>query len=602
MRYGVVKTTAAGVCALLLVGAVAAHADDRMAGITVIAPNGGEVWEAGSTQQILWEEGVIPSRPVEITLLKGGEFYARIGRVEGDEEQYDWEICEYIGDATDYTIRVERTGSARPYEDVSDGPFEIVGSAPLPLLDVTRPEGGEVWAAGTTQTITWTSSDPRGAVDVWLCVAGEPSVFLGRVPVAEGELTWDICPFIEDGSDYTVQLRSFDDCVPDIVDCSAAPFTITGSLPLPVIDITGVGGGTWTADTVQTIEWESVNPTGDVEVWLQNDQSRWDYLGSAPMAAGAFDWHISPCIGDEDHAGLVLRWSACGREVEVATGTMFNLVGSTEPTLTVTSPVDDVEWTTGTQQTISWTASCSIGNVIVELLRDDWHFLDLGSAPVADGSVTWDITPALLHRSYKVRVRLESCLAEGIGTVHVVGATARPSLTITSPVGGETWVAGQPYEITWESENITGDLDIYVPHDLWYHSGHAVVPVSAGHFTWPIPPVVTWPPDPDSAPIYGGVWLVYGGGPEVCSTTLRSYGGSFDILPPVTPPGDFDGDNDVDLPDVSALQIYYTGRWKTLLDPVSDSFDFEPDGDIDIDDWTTAAAELSGPHTQQEGR
>jgi hypothetical protein len=594
MRRGVIGTTAAGLCAMLLVGAMAASADDRGASITIIAPNGGEVWEAGSTQQILWDASF--GDHVRIDLLKGGEFCETIGVAYSYEEQYDWTICEFAGDAADYAIRIVSMSDWDPAEDISDAPFTITGSASHGL-DVTSPDGGEVWTAGTTRTITWAAANPTGYVDVWLCVAGVPDTFLGHVPTEAGELTWDICPFVGDGSDYTVRLRSFDYCGPAEEELSAAPFTITGSTPLPVLDITGTGDGTWTADTVQTIEWASVNPAGDVEIWLRNDESRWDYLGSAPMAAGVFDWHILPCIGDEDHAGLVLRWSACGREVEAATDTTFNIVGSAEPELSVTSPVDDVEWTAGTQQTISWTASCSVGDVIVELLKDEACYAFIGGAAVTDGSLTWDIPPALGDGSYQVRVSLGSCLAEAVGSLVIVGS-ATPSLTLTSPVGGETWVAGQPYEITWESENLTGYVDIFVPNDLWHHSGHAVVPVSAGSFTWPIAPTLTWPLDPEASPVsHGGVWLVYGDGGEV----VRATGGLFEITPTVTPPGDFDGDNDVDLPDVSALQVCYTGRWTMPLDPVSDSFDFEPDGDIDIDDWATAAAELSGPQ-QQEGR
>lgn len=39
---------------------------------------------------------------------------------------------------------------------------------PLPTITVTSPNGGESWVAGGTQTITWTSTNPSGFVNILL--------------------------------------------------------------------------------------------------------------------------------------------------------------------------------------------------------------------------------------------------------------------------------------------------------------------------------------------------------------------------------------------------------------------------------------------------
>ena len=57
----------------------------------------------------------------------------------------------------------------------SVSPSVVVGSAPT--ITVVAPNGGESWAAGSTQTITWTyTGNPGSAVKIELLNAGSPSI------------------------------------------------------------------------------------------------------------------------------------------------------------------------------------------------------------------------------------------------------------------------------------------------------------------------------------------------------------------------------------------------------------------------------------------
>ncbi|MBP7744805.1 MAG: hypothetical protein KA383_01650 [Phycisphaerae bacterium] len=603
--HGAITTVGQTVVVLLVLSAGAfgqePPARDRDVTITITSPNGGEVWTAGTYQTITWTPTGGWPFSAEISLWKSGAFYTYIGTTSSSYGSYDWLVCPLVGDGADYTVHIAITDSPTPAEDDSDAPFEITGSAPVPTLAVTSPNGGESWVAGKTQTITWSSTDPSGYVAAWLYQGGERDLFVGHVPMSAGELTWDVPPYLGDASDYTVRLTWVDECGPAREDFSDGPFAVTDSRPLPTITVTAPNGGeVWTADTVQTITWDSTSPAGDIEIWLNHDESGYEYIGSAPMADGQFVWSLLPCVPVTTDCRIEVRWSDGGRSVADASDAAFELTGATEPVLVVTNPSAGTEWTAGTTQTVTWISSVAHGDVVVELYKGSAFYAVLGRAPAAAGSLTWDICPDIGDGSYTIQLALESCgtYVTG-GTFDIVGSVT-PTLTLISPTGGETWIAGQSYTIQWTSANLAGYLDIYLPDNTLVQSGHAVVPISAGSFTWAIPPSLTWPP-PAPVTQAGGVKIRS----YECGPAVSAAGGEFTIVLGTALPGDLDGDNDIDLRDLAGFQAYFTGRGPMFLDPGYDFFDVEPDGDVDMDDWAVIRAGFDGPQAfprQTRGR
>ncbi|HPM84995.1 MAG TPA: Ser-Thr-rich GPI-anchored membrane family protein, partial [Candidatus Anammoximicrobium sp.] len=231
--HGAITTVGQTVVVLLVLSAGAfgqePPARDRDVTITITSPNGGEVWTAGTYQTITWTPTGGWPFSAEISLWKSGAFYTYIGTTSSSYGSYDWLVCPLVGDGADYTVHIAITDSPTPAEDDSDAPFEITGSAPVPTLAVTSPNGGESWVAGKTQTITWSSTDPSGYVAAWLYQGGERDLFVGHVPMSAGELTWDVPPYLGDASDYTIRLTWVDECGPAREDFSDGPFAVTDS-------------------------------------------------------------------------------------------------------------------------------------------------------------------------------------------------------------------------------------------------------------------------------------------------------------------------------------------------------------------------------------
>lgn len=561
-----------------------------LAGITVTSPNGGEVWTAGTTQTITWTTSVGLHGTASFYLLRGGEVNDYLGQADVFAEEFSCTICDLVGDGADYSIRVVCSDCDPPAQDESDGAFTITGSIPWPTLTVTSPGNGDLWAAGTTHQIAWDSVNPRGDVAVWLIRPEQPSVFLGQTRMTNGGLTWHIDPFLGDGGDYYVHLSWLDHCGPQIEVNSTGSFAITDSRPLPTLTVTSPAGGeVWPADSVQSVTWDSNDPTGAVEIWLTGGVSYYEYLGSAAMADGHFEWPILPCTPDGGDYHVLVRWSSADRTVEARSAAPFAVTGSFAPTLTITSPAGGTVWTAGTCHAITWTGGSTNGDVTVSLEGASYAFL--GRVPSAAGSLTWDIPPGVGNGTYTIRLAMGACAVETVSSSFSISGSVTPTLTLTSPASGTNWTAGTLGTITWQSTGLTGLLDIYVPDDGLHQSGHVVVPISDGGFTWPIPPTLIWARDPNSTTVPGGVWIYsYDSGPI---KFVR--GQMIQISPGSALLGDIEADGDVDLGDMAAFQAAFTGRGPMFLDSPSDFFDFEPDGDTDVDDWDVMTAGMTGP-------
>ncbi len=96
-----------------------------------------------------------------------------------------------------------------------------------PTLQLTSPNGGQTWQAGTTNPITWTSTNPSGSVSVEVYRGGLFLATLATVPMTSGSYAWVISPTIGDTNTYRIRVTSMS--YASVFDESDANFTITGS-------------------------------------------------------------------------------------------------------------------------------------------------------------------------------------------------------------------------------------------------------------------------------------------------------------------------------------------------------------------------------------
>jgi Ser-Thr-rich glycosyl-phosphatidyl-inositol-anchored membrane family len=94
-----------------------------VAPVTVLTPNGGELWVKGSTQTITWHAASFVG-DVKLALLKGGAGFQAIATVPGASGSFSWTVPTTLPIGSDYTIRV-MTATDTTVVDVSDAVFSV---------------------------------------------------------------------------------------------------------------------------------------------------------------------------------------------------------------------------------------------------------------------------------------------------------------------------------------------------------------------------------------------------------------------------------------------------------------------------------------------
>jgi hypothetical protein len=180
--------------------------------ITIISPQGGENWAAGSRQTIRWNYAESPGSYVKIELFKGGIFSRIITSSysigTSGSGSYNWTIPSTQATGNDYRIRITSTANS-VYTDTSDSYFTIS----IPSYTVTSPDGGENLTAGTQHTITWNYAGTSGTyVNIELLKGGVLNrIIYTYVPVGTdgtGSYVWAIPSIQTPGTDYTVRVSS----------------------------------------------------------------------------------------------------------------------------------------------------------------------------------------------------------------------------------------------------------------------------------------------------------------------------------------------------------------------------------------------------------
>jgi hypothetical protein len=159
--------------------------------LTVTAPNGGENWRRGSTENITWNFNGV-SNNLKILLYKDGNPVGLIANnVNFSSGYHPWIVGNYMGGVVQagtggYSIAVKEQGTS--LYDYSDTAFQITSR-----WGIISPNGGEVWNINSTGYITWDAPPTTGNLKILLCKDGaKVGVIAHNVEASSGSYLWKI--------------------------------------------------------------------------------------------------------------------------------------------------------------------------------------------------------------------------------------------------------------------------------------------------------------------------------------------------------------------------------------------------------------------------
>ncbi len=163
MRTSLRWLSGVGLLVVLGCGGGSSGAPVVLAPVVLTSPNGGETWVAGEMEAVTWQPGDFGGDlDIEVSLDDGASWslLATATPNDGSEDVLvpgtPSALARVRVSASDADPNVVEAPS-----DGSDAAFSIV--APLAVTD---PNGGEIWVAGTSRDVLWTTGVFPGTVDI----------------------------------------------------------------------------------------------------------------------------------------------------------------------------------------------------------------------------------------------------------------------------------------------------------------------------------------------------------------------------------------------------------------------------------------------------
>ncbi len=130
------------------------------------------------------------------------------------------------------------------------------------------------------------------------------------------------------------------------------------------------------------------------------------------------------------------------------------------PTITVTSPDGGENWVVGSSHNITWTSSNFTDNVKIEYSTNAGStWTTIAASTANDGTESWIIPNAPTTQG---RVKVSDAATGTPSDMSNTNFTisAAPTLTVTSPNGGESWCALSSHNITWTSTGTIANVKL----------------------------------------------------------------------------------------------------------------------------------------------
>ena len=417
--------------------------------LAVKTPNGGENWLSGTDQKIEWTSENISDVKLQYT-TNGGANWTTIVETTPSVGFYTWKNIPQHNSAQ-CRIKVLDASDGQP-NAISANNFTITNQV-VKSLEVTAPNGGEIYESGTPKEIKWVATNVQ-SVTIEFTVDGSTwQVIADRIPNS-GVREWTVPE--ESSAKCKIRIKDSDDAT--IVDESNAYFTIK---PTQSVTVQYPNGReTIRAGEKVVVKWKSVGiDYVRIQYTVVNgiDEVSWnDIAPKVPASIGEYETSFTVPSSEYKIRVSDAEDSAPRDESD---GT-FTVLPKTS--ISVVTPNGGQHWLAGQTYELRW-SGVNINKVKIEYTIDgefSWNLVavDLPS----NGSYSWTVPYIPLPVSDLCKVRISEYNS---ADPTIVGASDISDLTfsihtgkflrIVSPADGDIWDYTTFCRIEWISTGIS---------------------------------------------------------------------------------------------------------------------------------------------------
>jgi hypothetical protein len=454
--------------------------------LVVTAPNGGEIWQAGTSQNITWSSTNIASVKIEYTTNNGMDWTTIIDNTPSDG-YYTWTQVP-ANSSTNCRIKVSDAEDNFPY-DFSNAVFTI---APEPEITVISPNGGESLRSGSNTNIKWTSTNISDVKIEYTTNNGASWKTIVSTTPSDGVYEWDVDSI--SSNLCRIKISDVQDSQP--YDISDDNFAITNQVVQSLVLLNPNGGEKWEAGTSHNLTW-TASGVNKIKVELTtNNGLSWSVIAPEVVSTGSFEW--TPVDINSTQCKIRISDAVDGLPVDESDGSF-----TVQPiqTLSIQVPYKDQVIIAGESFDMKWQA-VGIEKVKIEYTTENSQSNSLGWVTLVDSipsmglNGSWETSFSYPSTNYRVRISDASDntpIAYTAGTFTVAPQPVK-TITVVTPNGGENWLAGENYEIRWTSTNVE---QVRLEYTLDGGAGwtHIADVVSNGLYNWAIPKTIDFRSD-----------------------------------------------------------------------------------------------------------
>ena len=175
---------------------------------------------------------------------------------------------------------------------LATGPQLILTTGPVGTANILSPAGGESWAVGSTQNITWTSSNITNMkIDFTTNEGGSWTTITESTPASAGSYSWNI-PNANSSVKCKVRLSDADNQFTSVL--STGDFTILNNISSAITVSAPAAGENLIAGSSRTISWTS-SYVSNVKLEYSNDNGgSWNIINpSVSSTALSYPWIVA---------------------------------------------------------------------------------------------------------------------------------------------------------------------------------------------------------------------------------------------------------------------------------------------------------------------
>lgn len=364
-------------------------------------------------------------------------------------------------------IRISDAGNPSVY-DWNDEPFTISS------LQLTSPNGGNLYHTGTSKYITWASAQVSNVKLEYSVNNGSSwAQIVASTTAATYSYSWTVPATASD--QYQVRISDVADSA--IIDSSDNVFTVA-ALAVSYPSATGIK---LQVGRASNITWEQAFLPGTVKLDLTTDGSTWTNIATGVDASlGIYLWTVPDTPSSTCRIRVTSELDAL---VLDSSNNNFTI-----SKLSLSTPNGYEIWGSGSVHVITWAAT-NVTNLKLEYSINDgnsWTQI-VASVAAATGTYNWTVPTA---NSALCKVRITDTASAIVFDTSDDVFTIRPQITVTAPNGSEFLTVNSIYSILWTS---TADVSlILIDYSInngssWLPIQTSAYPASGGRYDWIVP-------------------------------------------------------------------------------------------------------------------